>query len=200
MKRLIIATSYAFLLSACQVSPDKSGVIDYKGLSAKPGLVAFGSLAGVDGRQYLLEQDALFRSRLEGKGIDTVIKESTLTLNIPGNIGFGINSASINWNLHSILDGISPVLKEYKYTSILVLGHSDSKGDTEVNQRLSEQRAKAIHDYFMRSGVSLERLSYKGVADSDLLIKNALTTLDRALNRRITLEITINKTELEAEK
>jgi outer membrane protein OmpA-like peptidoglycan-associated protein len=46
-----------------------------------------------------------------------------LTLNIPGNIGFGPNSASINWNLHSILDAISPVLKEYKYTSILVLGH-----------------------------------------------------------------------------
>jgi len=200
MKRLIIATSYVFLLTACQMSPDQAATIDYKGLSAKPGLVAFGPLAGIDERQYLLEQDALFRGRLEGKGVDSVIKEPTLTLNIPGNIGFGINSASINWNLHSILDEISPVLKEYKYTSILVLGHSDSKGDPEVNQRLSEQRAKAIHDYFIHSGVPSERLGYKGVADSEPVIKDALTTLDRALNRRITLEITINKSVSEAEK
>jgi outer membrane protein OmpA-like peptidoglycan-associated protein len=120
------------------MSPDKSATIDYKGLSAKPGLVAFGPLAGMDEKQYLLEQDALLHSRLEGKGIETDIQEHTLTLNIPGNIGFGPNSASINWNLHSILDAISPVLKEYKYTSILVLGHSDSKGNPEVNKKTQE--------------------------------------------------------------
>ena len=193
MKRLIITTLGVFFVTACQMSPDQKKTIDYKGLSAKPGLVAFGPLAGVDEKQYLLEQDALLHSRLEGKGVETNIQEPTLTLNIPGNIGFSPNSASINWNLHSILDEISPVLKEYKYTSILILGHSDSKGNSEVNQRLSEQRGKAIYDYFINSEVPPERLSYKGVAGNDPLIKNAETTLDRALNRRITLQITINK-------
>lgn len=200
MKRLTLFTSCVFLITACQMSPDKSATIDYKGLSAKPGLVAFGPLAGMDEKQYLLEQDALLHSRLEGKGIETDIQEHTLTLNIPGNIGFDPNSASINWNLHSILDAISPVLKEYKYTSILVLGHSDSKGNPEVNQRLSEQRGKAIYDYFIHSGVSSGRLSYQGVSDNDPLIKDAETTLERALNRRITLKITINKPATAVEK
>jgi outer membrane protein OmpA-like peptidoglycan-associated protein len=200
MKRLIITTLGVFFVTACQMSPDQQKAIDYKGLSSKPGLVAFGPLAGVDGKQYLLEQDALLRSSLEGKGIETSIQESTLTLDIPGNISFSPNSASINWNLHSILGEISPVLKEYKYTSILILGHSDSKGNSEVNQRLSEQRGKAIYDYFINSGVPSERLSYKGVAGNDPLITNAETTLERALNRRITLQITINKPAAAVEK
>ncbi|MCF7971626.1 MAG: OmpA family protein [Methylococcaceae bacterium] len=200
MKRLIIAASFVFLITACQMSPNVAPTMDYKGLSAKPGTVAFGSITDVDEKQYLLEQEALFRSRLDGTGVDIERKDHTLTLNIPGNIGFGINSASINWNLHNILDGISPVLKEYKYTTILVIGHSDAKGDPDVNLILSKQRAKAIHDYLIRSSISASRINYQGIGARDLLIKEAKTTLDNALNRRVTLEITVNKAEPEQDK
>ncbi len=200
MKRLIIGTFSVFLVTACQMTSSVAPTIDYKGLSAKPGVVAFGSIANIDEKQYLLEQEALFRSSLESTGVDIERKEHTLTLNIPGNIGFGINSASMTWNLHSILDEISPVLKEYKYTSILLVGHSDSRGDPEVNLLLSEQRAKAIHHYFINSGVPANRMKYEGVGDKDLLIKKAETTLDNALNRRVTIDITVNKSEPEQDK
>lgn len=90
----------------------------------------------------------MLRSKLLDKGVESKIEGETLIVNIPGNIAFGINSARMNWNVHNILDKITPILQEYKYTSILVLGHSDSQGDQELNQLLSEQRARVIREYF----------------------------------------------------
>lgn len=189
MKRLLIALVLLTVLAACQ-SDDPNPKI-----SLAPGEVSFGVLAGMNEKQYLLEQHALFRSELQDNGVESLIDGNVLKLNIPGNIAFDINSAKMNWNVHSVLDKISPVLQEYQHTSILVLGHSDARGDRDINQLLSEQRARTIRDYFIRSGVAIERITSKGLGSGDLLIQNDITTLDRSLNRRITLEITVNQVE-----
>jgi outer membrane protein OmpA-like peptidoglycan-associated protein len=67
----------------------------------------------MDRKQYLIEQHALIRSKLMDKGVESKIEGQTLTVNIPGNIAFGINSARMNWNVHNILDKISSILKEF---------------------------------------------------------------------------------------
>lgn len=180
-------------LAGCYKSPTKNAKLPPP--NEAPGEVAFGFLAGKNEEQYLLEQNALLRSKLLYKGIEPKIKEGILSLDIPGNIAFSINSAKMNWNVHEILDKISPVLKEYKHTSILVLGHSDARGDRDINQLLSEQRARAIRHYFINSGVDARRITSRGLGGHDLLIQNDVTTLDRSLNRRITLEITVKKFE-----
>lgn len=190
MKRLLIAFMLLTLLAACQ----KSSTRNVKSSpEAVPGQVAFGPLAGEDEKQYLFEQHALFRNLFYRKGVESIINGQTLVLNIDGNITFSINSAKMNWNVHEILNKITPVLKEYKYTSILVLGNSDARGDKVINQRLSEQRANVVRDYFVSSGIDPLRITARGMGDDDLLIQDDVTTMDRALNRRIILEITINK-------
>lgn len=187
MNRLLITFIVLTILTACQVrGPDPNPKE-----SQSPGEVAFGNLAGMDKKQYLFEQHALFRSLVLDKGVESEIKGDMLQLTIPGNITFSINSAQMNWNVHEILDKISPVLKEYEHTSILILGHADARGDKIINQRLSEQRARVIRDYFIRSGIDPERLTSRGVGVDDLLITEDITTVDRSLNRRITLQITV---------
>ncbi|NOQ14997.1 MAG: OmpA family protein [Methyloprofundus sp.] len=188
MKRLLIAFILVTLLAACQKSSTKNVKVSPE---AVPGQVAFGALAGMDKKQYLFEQHALFRSKLLDKGVESTIEGDTLILNIPGNITFSINSAKMNWNINDILNRITPVLKEYDQTSILVLGHSDTRGDKVINQRLSEQRAKLIRDYFIRSGIDAQRITSRGVGSDDLFIQDDLTTMDRSLNRRIILQIKV---------
>jgi len=188
MKRLLIAFISVTLLAACQKSSTKNVTVSPE---AVPGQVAFGPLAGMDKEQYLFEQHALFRSKLLDKGVKTKIEGETLILNIPGNITFSINSAKMNWNVNEILNRITPILKEYKHTSILVLGHSDARGEQVINQRLSEQRGNLIRDYFIRSGIEPQRITARGVGGNDLLIQDDLTSLDRSLNRRIILKITV---------
>lgn len=165
--------------------------------SLPPGEVPFGPLAAFDRKQYLIEQHALLRSKLVDKGVASKIEGETLIVNISGNIAFGINSARMNWNVHNILDKITPIIQEYKYTSILVLGHSDSQGDRELNQQLSEQRARIIHEYFINSGVDIQRLTSRGMGSDDLLVVDELTSLEHALNRWITLEIKIDDSLVE---
>ena len=192
MSRLLIAFVLVVLLSACQ-KPSTYNVKTYH--ETAPGEVAFGATAGMDKEQYLFEQHALFRNKLLDRGVKSTINGHTLLLEIPGNITFAINSAKLNWNVHDILNKITPVLKEYKYTKIRVVGHSDAKGDQIINQRLSEQRANVIREYFIGSGINPQRIISRGLGADDLLISDDITTVDRALNRRITLEITANKVE-----
>ena len=187
MKRLIFAFVLVSLMTACQRNESP-----YPKSYEAPGEVAFGPLAAGDRRQYLIEQHALLRSKLLDKGVESKITGETLVVNIPGNIAFGINSSRMNWNVHDILDKISPILIEYKYTSILVLGHSDARGDKDLNQLLSEQRARVIREYFINSGVDAQRITSRGLGGDDPLITDELTTLERSLNRRITLEIKID--------
>ena len=194
MKQLLIALMLLAPLTACQKSSTKH-VKAYEGLA--PGEVSFGFLAGKDEKQYLLEQNALFRSKLLYKDIEPILKDGMLELNIPGNIAFSINSAKMTWNVHEVLDKITPILKEYQHTSILVLGHSDSRGNKDINQLLSEQRARAIRDYFINSGLDVRRITSRGLGAEDLLIQNDITTLERSLNRRVTLEIRVKKFEEE---
>ena len=190
MARLLISFIWIVLLAACQ----KPSTYNVKTSQEEaPGEIAFGATAGMDQDQYLFEQHALFRNKLLDRGVKSTIKGHTLILEIPGNITFAINSAKLNWNVHDILNKITPVLKEYQYTNILVLGHSDAKGDQIINQRLSEQRANVIREYFIRSGINPQRVSSRGLGADDLLVADDITTVDRALNRRITLEITVNK-------
>ena len=188
MKRLFITLILVTLVSACTVrGPDPDPKV-----SQAPGEVAFGPLAGMDEKQYLFEQHALFKNKFNNRGVASKINGDTLELTISGNITFSINSAKLNWNVHEILDRITPVFKEYIHTSILVLGHSDARGDKVINQLLSEQRARVIRDYFIRSGIDPQRIVSRGMGDEDLLISDDITTVDRALNRRITIEITVN--------
>ncbi len=187
MKRLVWGILSALLITACASQPKNPPLY-------RPGEIAFGSISDLDKEQYLLEQDALFRRKLSEKGVSSVLLDKrTIELNIPGNIAFAINSASMNWNLHDVLDEIVDVIREYNHSSILIIGHSDARGNDIVNQLLSQQRAKAIYDYFIRSEINPDRLSYVGIGANDLLIKDDVTNLDRALNRRLTLKIFLPK-------
>jgi len=67
--------------------------------------------------------------------------------------------------------------------SIVILGHADSTGPEEYNQKLSEQRAQAVYDYFASRGVSPERMKTLGYGESHPVADNS-TAQGRALNRR----------------
>ena len=47
--------------------------------------------------------------------------------------------------------------------NIQIEGHTDQTGDPQYNQVLSEQRAKAVYDFLIESGIPSEQLTYKGL-------------------------------------
>ena len=86
------------------------------------------------------------------------------------------------------LDKVVELLRTNPQMRIELGGHTDNVGNAESNQKLSEQRAKAVYDYLQKAGIDPNRLSYKGYGESQPIDSND-TESGRAANRRTELKV-----------
>ncbi|HEY6163236.1 MAG TPA: OmpA family protein [Bacteroidia bacterium] len=86
------------------------------------------------------------------------------------------------------LEALLKLLNENPGMKIEISGHTDNVGKEEDNLRLSEARAKAVHDYLVAKGIWSERLSFKGYGSSKPITPND-TPEDRAQNRRVEFKV-----------
>jgi OOP family OmpA-OmpF porin len=109
-------------------------------------------------------------------------KEETIVIR---NVHFEFDKATLTAADRSQLDTVATRLKTEATTARLsVSGHTDSVGSDAYNQRLSEQRAKAVTDYLVSNGVPRASVvSVKGVGEAQPVADNN-TADGRAMNRR----------------
>ncbi|MFH0257168.1 OmpA family protein [Vibrio rumoiensis] len=74
--------------------------------------------------------------------------------------------------------------------SITIVGHTDSVGTDEYNQKLSEERAQAVADYLTGKGFDASLISVSGEGEASPVASND-TTEGRAQNRRADVSVTI---------
>jgi outer membrane protein OmpA-like peptidoglycan-associated protein len=147
-----------------------------------------GALSGAGVGYYMDQQEMKLRQKLEGTGVSVTRNGDNITLNMPGNITFSVDSADINASFYEILDSVALVLKEFDKTLVEVAGHTDSTGSEQYNQTLSERRAGSVAAYLTSRGVAGERLMVVGGGEKYPIASNDTPT-GRQLNRRV--EITI---------
>jgi outer membrane protein OmpA-like peptidoglycan-associated protein len=147
-----------------------------------------GALAGGGVGYYMDQQEMKLRQQLEGTGVSVTRMGDNITLNMPGNITFAVDSSDINSSFYEILDSVALVLNEFDKTLIEVAGHTDSSGSREYNQALSERRAASVAAYLRSRNVPGDRLMTVGGGE-DYPISSNETAAGRQLNRRV--EITI---------
>ena len=147
-----------------------------------------GALAGGGVGYYMDVQEKKLRDRMAGTGVTVTRMGDNITLNMPSNITFALNSADLNQQFFNALDGVSMVLKEYDKTVIEVAGHTDSSGSDQYNQALSERRAQAVAGYLGSHGVKTQRLITIGAGEAHPIASND-TEQGRSQNRRVELTI-----------
>lgn len=86
------------------------------------------------------------------------------------------------------LEKILQFLTTNKQLKVEIGGHTDNQGNTTHNQKLSENRAKAVYDYLISKGIVLNRLSYKGYGETKPIDVNT-NSIGRQNNRRTELKI-----------
>ncbi|MCF8330963.1 MAG: OmpA family protein [Bacteroidales bacterium] len=86
------------------------------------------------------------------------------------------------------LNRLAELLNKNPELNIRIQGHTDSRGDEAYNQKLSENRAKAVYDFLIQQGITPNRLSYKGFGESKPIADND-TEEGRAKNRRTEFEV-----------
>jgi outer membrane protein OmpA-like peptidoglycan-associated protein len=147
-----------------------------------------GGLSGAAIGNYMDQQEAELRRKLEGTGVSVTRHGDNITLNMPGNVTFATDSSSLNPQFFDVLSSVALVLKEYQKTLIEVAGHTDSRGDAAYNQRLSVQRASTVAQYLISQGIDPQRVVTQGYGENYPIASND-TEAGRAQNRRVELTL-----------
>ena len=147
-----------------------------------------GALAGAGVGAYMDRQEQELRRRTAGTGIEVERQGDQLVLNMPGDVTFAYDSATVQAQFQSTLDSVATTLKDYPSTAIDIYGHTDSRGSEVYNQGLSERRANGVASYLTSRGVQYDRLATRGYGETAL--KCAETTEDGyRCNRRVEIRI-----------
>ncbi len=147
-----------------------------------------GALAGGGVGAYMDRQEAQLRQRLAQTGVGIRRVGDSIELVMPGNITFDTDVSAIKSNFYPVLDDVALVLNEFDKTYVLVEGHTDSTGSDSYNQRLSEERAGSVAQYFINRRIMAQRLIVDGYGESRPIASNS-TPSGREQNRRVEIRI-----------
>jgi outer membrane protein OmpA-like peptidoglycan-associated protein len=108
-----------------------------------------------------------------------------------GEMLFDVDSYSIRPDTKNTLEDLIKIVKQrYPDREIIVEGHTDNTGSTEHNQKLSEQRAKAVAEY-LKPPVGHDKFSFRGFGKDKPIAGND-TKEGRQKNRRVEVIIKLN--------
>ncbi|MCF0225159.1 MAG: OmpA family protein [Fibrobacter sp.] len=178
--------------SGCSLDMDKDGVPD--ALDVCPNTP---SGASVDSTGCPMDTDAdgvpdyldkcpntLPGVKIDAKGCPVNKKEDLEQLK--KGIEFKLNSATLTKKSYGTLDDIIKLMKKIPSANLEVQGHTDDTGDRDYNMKLSDDRAKAVVDYFVQQGIEPERVRGVGYGPDKPIADNKKKA-GRAKNRRVEL-------------
>ena len=105
------------------------------------------------------------------------------------NIFFDTNKYDLLPESRIELQEVIAFLTDNPRVGIEIQGYTDDRGSEALNRILSENRAKAVYNYLVYSGVKPNVLSYRGYGASNPIADNA-TEEGKRMNRRTQFQIT----------
>ncbi|NQU87837.1 MAG: OmpA family protein, partial [Mariniphaga sp.] len=118
--------------------------------------------------------------------LQPLLAGSKIVLN---NIYFETGSYQLLAESEPELIKLEELLENNQSIYIEIQGHTDNIGSEDYNYELSENRAKAVYDYLIKSGIEKHRLAYKGFGFSKPIAQNE-SEEGRSQNRRTEVRIT----------
>ena len=120
-----------------------------------------------------------------------VVKKSrTIHKTLAGGSHFASSSASLTYEGRNALNRLANDLLNDQVVihNISIVGHTDSVGSTQSNQRLSEQRANSVANYLASRGLNRGLMTVLGRGESQPIASN-VNASGRAQNRRVNIVV-----------
>src|SRR5262252_1372598 len=156
------------------------------GGNAAAGAVVGGAVGAVAGNlwtRHLEAKRAEMQRATQGTGINvTRTTDNQLKVSVPSDFSFDPGSAQIKPQMRPVLDQLAQGLDPR--TRLTIVGHTDSAGSAELNNRLSLDRAVNVRDYLHNDGVDPGHMFVNGRGETQPIASND-TAIGRALNRRV---------------
>lgn len=148
------------------------------------GAAVGGTAGALIGRQ--MDKQAEELENIEGATVTRVGEDIVVTFDT--GILFGFDSSDLQSQARSNLQQLAANLNQHDRTDVLIIGHTDATGSESYNQALSERRAQSAASYVESQGVAAERVSIRGMGETDPVATNE-TEEGRTLNRRVEVVI-----------
>jgi len=212
MKVIMGASMVALLASGCATNPDGSYEYQKTGLGALGG-AALGAGAGalIGGKSHRGRNAAIggLTGAVVGGAVGNYMDRQASALKksmpeaevvrdgdkvyvaLPSGILFDLGKDALKPSAQESLSKAAVTLRDSQ-TNIIIQGHTDSSGSDAINQPLSQRRANRVRDFLISQGVSGAKLSAVGYGSSRPVVPND-TEANRALNRRVQLELSPNE-------
>lgn len=119
------------------------------------------------------------------------VKQETrgTVITLSGEVLFTTGKSELLPTAQSKLNEVADALtKQDKDSSMVVEGHTDSRGALAMNQELSQKRAESVRAYLVSRGIAADRITATGVGPSRPVASNN-TPEGRANNRRVEIVI-----------
>ena len=159
---------------------------DDKAKNAILGAAVGAGAGALIGRQ-VDKQEAELRAQL-GSQVRIIRNGNELTVRMPQDILFDVNSASLRADLQGDLRSLAQNLQRYPDSTATIIGHTDNTGTAEFNQSLSQRRAESVAGILRNNGVADFRIRAFGRGENEPIATN-LTPEGRQLNRRVDIVI-----------
>lgn len=112
-----------------------------------------------------------------------------MVITLSGAVLFATGKSELLPTAQAKLDEVARALTQQdKDSKIVIEGHTDSQGTDENNLELSRRRAESVKTYLVSHGMAADRITAKGVGESQPIANND-TPEGRANNRRVEIVV-----------
>ncbi len=101
---------------------------------------------------------------------------------------FDFDKSTLKPEGKAALDALLAQLQGMNTEVMITVGHTDSIGSPQYNQKLSIRRAEAVKAYVVSKGLDASRVYTEGKGEAQPLADNK-SAEGRAKNRRVTVEV-----------
>jgi outer membrane protein OmpA-like peptidoglycan-associated protein len=165
------------------------GIIGHKTGSTARGAIIGAVVGGVAGSligRRMDDQAEKLAQELEDAEVSRVGEGIAVTFD--SGILFPFDSASLTSEARANLRTLADSLQTEARTEVMIVGHTDSAGSDDYNQRLSERRGYSAQDYLSSLGVASSRLASNGKGETEPIASND-SDGGRRQNRRVEVAI-----------
>ena len=176
MRSFIIALPVVTLM-ACQSGPTQEE-LDQAEANRKAEAAA-AAQAAEEKRQEQVRLEAIKRQ----KDLEEQARADLQALINDQTVYFDFDRSSIKSEFYPVLDKHAAFLVKNPTQSVVIEGHTDSRGTPEYNIALGERRAKAVETYLLNAGVSGSQISVVSYGEEKPAVMGS-TEYAMAQNRR----------------